>query len=103
MKRVNPDMTLGRLVDTILPKEAAMTDTTTNKRLSLAGNKEVGFYLMVPLQQLVEVRKLLDEHEINYWVEENAISINGRPAIAFVIFGLKTEKETVEQILDSVA
>jgi hypothetical protein len=80
-----------------------MTDTTTNKRILVSGGGSTGPYLMVPLKQLEEVRRLLDEHRIGSWVDENAISLDGQPAVAFVNFGRGTAGQTVQAILDRVA
>ena len=78
-----------------------MTDMTKNKPLRVSGDGSAGPYLMVPLGQLDEVRGLLDSHQIYYWVDENAISLDGEPAIAFVNFGRGTEGRKVQVILDS--
>ena len=78
-----------------------MTDKTKNKPLRVSGDGNAGPYLMVPLGQLDEVRGLLDSHRIRYWVDENAISLDGQPAIAFVNFGRSTEGINVQIILDS--
>ncbi len=80
-----------------------MTDKTTNKYLRVSGDGTAGPYLMVPVVQLDEVRSLLDRHHIRYWVDENAISLNGQPAVAVINFGRTTEGKQIQAILDSVA
>jgi hypothetical protein len=55
---------------------------------------------MVPVGQLNEVRGLLESHQIRYWVDENAISLDGQPAVAVVNFGRGTEGPKVQAILD---
>jgi len=80
-----------------------MTDTTTKKRFRLSGDGSVGQYLKVPLLQLKEVRGLLDSHQVRYWVDENAISLNGQPAVAFINFSGGTDGKKVQEILDSVS
>ena len=77
-----------------------MKDQTTNKPLRVSGDGNAGPYLMVPVGQLKEVRGLLESHQIRYWVDENAISLDGRPAVAVVNFGRGTEGRKVQAILD---
>jgi hypothetical protein len=80
-----------------------MTDKTTNNLLRIFGNGSAAAYLMVPLIQLVEVRRLLEDHGIGFWVDEKAISLNGQPAVAFVNFVSGTERQKIQEILDRVA
>lgn len=80
-----------------------MTDTITKKRFRVSGDGTAGPYLMVPLLQLKEVQRLLDSHQISYWVDENAISLDGQPAVAFINFGRAVEGKRIQAILDSVS
>ncbi len=80
-----------------------MIDKTTQKLLRVkGGGGEMGSYLMVSLAQLKEVQALLDRHQVPYWVEENAISLGGRPPIAFIVFSQSIDWNKVQEILDSV-
>lgn len=78
-----------------------MTDTTTKKPLRVSADGTTGPYLMVPVSQLDEVRRLLDSRGVGYWVEENAISLDGAPEVAVVNLGRRAEAATVQAILDS--
>ena len=80
-----------------------MTDTTTKKRFRVSGDGMAGPYLMVPVLQLKEVQRLLDDHQFRYWVDENAISLDGQPAVAVINFGRSTEGKKVQAILDTVS
>ncbi len=42
---------------------------------------------MVPVPQLDKVRKLLDDHEVRYSADEDAISLDGKPEIVFINLG----------------
>jgi hypothetical protein len=84
-------------------KEVAMTDPTTNKPLRVSGDGGAIPYLMVPLKQLEEVRRLLDGRGIGYWVEETAISLGGRPAVAFINFQSGAEGKKAQEVLDGAA
>ncbi len=80
-----------------------MRDVTTHNSLYVSTDGTAGPYVMLPLAQLDDVRKLLDERGIYYWVEENAISFDGSPAIAVINFGVDADAEPIQAILDSVS
>jgi hypothetical protein len=79
-----------------------MTDAATKKPLRVATDGTAGPYIMLPVSQLDEVRRLLDSRRIRYWVEENAISLNGAPEIAVINLGRGGDAVAVQAILDSV-
>jgi hypothetical protein len=58
-------------------EEQAMTNVATKKPMRVSTDGTAGPYIMVPVSQLDEVRQLLDGRRIRYWVEENAISLDG--------------------------
>ena len=80
-----------------------MTDTTTKKRLHVSADGTAGPYLMAPVVQLKDVRRLLDSNGVRYWVDENAISLDGQPAVAIINFGRGAEGKKIQAILDSVS
>ncbi len=79
-----------------------MTDTMTRKRLSLSIDTGGRAHLTVPFEQLGEVTTLLDANGIRYWVEEEVLSINDGPEVAFVTFYRETDSAKVQRLLDSV-
>jgi hypothetical protein len=79
-----------------------MTDISTNKPLYVSTDGTAGPYIMVPLDQLVDVRRALDDNNIRYWVDEAAISVNDRPFIATVDLGRGGNAEVVQAILDGI-
>jgi hypothetical protein len=79
-----------------------MTDATTKKPLRVSTDGTAGPYIMVPVIQLDEVRGLLDSRRIGYWVEEEAISLNGAPEVAVINLGRGADAAAVQVILDSV-
>ena len=79
-----------------------MIDAMTRKPLYVATDGTAGPYIMIPVDQLVEVRQLLDKHHVRYTVEEDVISLNGSPEIAVVDLGVGTNVEAIQSILDSV-
>ena len=79
-----------------------MTDATTHQRLRVSTDGTAGPYIMVPVSQLEEVKALLNRHRIQFWVDENAISLDGKPEIATINLGRGANASAVQSILDSV-
>lgn len=79
-----------------------MIDTTTQHRLRVSTDGTAGPYIMVPVSQLEEVKTLLYRNRIHFWVDENAISLNGTPEIAVINLGRGANAAAVQNILDSV-
>jgi hypothetical protein len=79
-----------------------MTDISTNKPLCVSTDGTAGPYIMVPLDQLDDVRRALDENNIRYWVDEAAISFNDKPFIATVNLGRAGNANSVQAILDAI-
>jgi hypothetical protein len=79
-----------------------MTDTTTQKPLHVSTDGTAGPYIDLPLTQLEEVKRLLDDRRIHYWVEENAISWDGGPYTVVINLGREGDAEAVQSLLDSV-
>ena len=57
---------------------------------------------MVPVSQLDEVTEVFNHHQIEHWVDENAISLNGMPEVAIINLGRGGNAFAVQNILDSV-
>jgi hypothetical protein len=55
---------------------------------------------MLPLAQLAQVCQQLDKHSIRYWVDTDAISLDGKPAIAVINFGRAGDAAFIQTILD---
>jgi hypothetical protein len=78
-----------------------MTDLKTHEPLRVSTDSVGGPYLDVPLDQLADVRRLLDAHGVYYWVSQLAISINQSAKRIYVYFGRKGDADTVQRILDA--
>jgi hypothetical protein len=79
-----------------------MTDATTHQRLRVSTDGTAGPYIMVPVSQLEELKALLNRNGIRYSVDENAISLDGKPEIAVINLGRNASATAVQNILDSV-
>lgn len=77
-----------------------MIDEMTKDQLRISTDGIAGPYLMVPLTQLARVRERLDRHSIRYWVDADAISLDGRPAVVVVNFGRAGDAVRIQALLD---
>ena len=78
-----------------------MTDVTTQRALQVSTDGTAGPYIMVPVSQLDDVKRLLGGARVHYWVDENAISLNGTPEIAVVNLGRVADASAVQAVLDT--
>lgn len=78
-----------------------MIDSNTKKPLYVSTDGEAGPYIMVPVQQINDIRTLLDTNNISYWVDEDAISINGKPEVVVVNLWHNSDSVHVQKILDN--
>ncbi len=78
-----------------------MKDASTSKPLQVSTDGTTGPYIMVPVSQLDEVKALLDRNRVSYWVDEDAISLNGEPEVSVINLGRGNRPRTIQSILDS--
>ena len=79
-----------------------MIDTTTRSRLTVSTDGGAGPYILVPVAQLELVRALLDSNQVSYWLDDEVISLDGKPEIAVVNLGNRSDPTKVQQLLDSI-
>jgi len=79
-----------------------MIDATTREPLHVSTDGEGGSYIMVPVTQLDRVRALLDANRISYWVDEEALSLEGKPEITFINLDHPVDPARVQQLLDGI-
>ena len=77
-----------------------MTDKTTGKPLCVATDGRSGPYIVVPKEQVQSVRSVLDRARIRYWVDEIAVSVDGRPALTVVNLGKTVNARDIQEQLD---
>jgi hypothetical protein len=81
--------------------EKDMVDTTNGKDLRVRGGVEGGpYYIRLPLSQVEEVRQRLDRHEVKYWVDSAAISIDRGPERTSIHLGWNNDPVRIQSILD---
>lgn len=79
-----------------------MIDTTTRQPLDVSTDGDAGPYIMVPVAQLDKVKALLEANKVSYWVDEEAISLDGKPEVAVINLGHGSNSATVQSLLDSI-
>jgi hypothetical protein len=77
-----------------------MIDGMTEEKIRVSIDGVAGPYLMLPMTQLDHVCQQLDKHAIRYWVDTDAISLDGKPAIAVINFGRAGDAVSIQTILD---
>ena len=79
-----------------------MRDKHTGMRLVVSKDGRSGPYLIVPVVQVNDVGRVLGQSGIRFWVDETAISLDGKPAMSVVNFGKSVSPDTVQSVLDRV-
>ena len=79
-----------------------MTDATTHKHLRVATDGTAGPYIIVPVNQLAEVKRLLEANRIRHWIEENVVSLDGAPFTAVINLGRNGDAAAAQALLDTV-
>ncbi len=80
-----------------------MIDTKARQPLSVSTDGGAGPYIMVPVAQLDKVRALLEANKVPYWVDEEAISLDGKPEVAVINLEIGSNPAIVQSLLDSIA
>jgi hypothetical protein len=79
-----------------------MIDTTTDKPLYVSTDGDAGPYIMVPVAQLETVKALLKTNRISHWVDEEAISLDGKPEVAVINLRHGSDPRRIQNLLDSI-
>lgn len=80
-----------------------MIDTITKARLEVLSSNRGRSCIIVPESQLKQLRSLLDRHKIRYEVDEDMMSVDGEPWVAFVMLARGTDPAEVQRLLDSAS
>ncbi len=79
-----------------------MIDTTTHEPLYVSTDGDAGAYIMVPVAQLDGLTTVLNSSQVRYWVDEEAISLDGKPEVAVINLTEGSDPATVQSLLDSI-
>ena len=80
-----------------------MIDVSTKQPLSVSTESDAGPYIMVPVEQIDDVRGLLDANDVPYWVDEYAISLDGKPEVTVVNLDRGSDPAAVQSILNNAS
>jgi hypothetical protein len=78
-----------------------MIDVITREPIVVYQEGGGGPYIMVPSDQLDAVENILSANNVPYWTDSHAISLDGKPAIAFINLGRGANAEKVQRLLDA--
>jgi hypothetical protein len=79
-----------------------MIDTTTCQPLHVSTDGGAGPYIVVPVGQLDKLIALFDENKVSYWVDEEAISLDGKPEVAVINLEHGSHPARIQRLLDSI-
>ena len=75
-----------------------MIDQMTNKPVRIFPNSTI----IVPLAQLDELKAVLDANKVRYEIDDEVLSVDGKPEVAFVDLEPGSDRRNVQQLLDSI-
>jgi hypothetical protein len=78
-----------------------MLDAVTKKPIQVTTHELAGSYIKFPAEQIPALRKLLEDHNIGFWVSHNIISIDKGPYMATINLRHKTDPKQVQALLDA--
>jgi hypothetical protein len=80
-----------------------VTDTSTHKPIQVSSDAATGPYIMLPLSQVEQVHKVLEENDIPHWVDHHAVSVNGQPAVTMIYIRKGIDPHHAQALLDAAA
>jgi len=77
-----------------------MTNMSTQEPVRVLTGGTAGPYMMIPVDQLESIQQTLTQNGIRFWMDDNALSINGSPYIALINLGREANAIAIQAILD---
>lgn len=78
-----------------------MIDTETRQRILVHTEGTGGPYIMATIDQVGAIEQLLQDNHVSFWVDADAISLDGNPAISVVNLGRGADVARIQQLLDA--
>ena len=78
-----------------------MIDSATQERVLVHSEGSGGPYIMVPLDQVAEIEEMLRGGGVSFWVDSDAISLDGKPAVSVINLDHGADVDHVQRLLDS--
>ncbi len=79
-----------------------MIDALTQRRILIYGHDTFRPHFMIREEQLPVVTAVLQDHDVVHWVDEETISYDIQPPIAFVYVSRGADLDAVQRLLDSI-
>lgn len=79
-----------------------MADAATRKPIRVSDGGTAGPYIMLLVDQLPDIRRVLDANGVRYWVDEREISVNGKPPFTVINFGYRGDAVLIQRLLDAM-
>jgi hypothetical protein len=80
-----------------------MIDTKTRKPIKVVTDDDAEPYITVPLELLERITGILDANQVSYWVDEESLSIDDKPAIIDINLNYRSDPAQVQRLLDSLS
>jgi hypothetical protein len=77
-----------------------MIDKRTGTPLRVATDRKSSPHLIVALEQVPNVKQVLDAAAVQYWVDDIAVSMSGGPMLTVINFEKTTNPDVVQSALD---
>lgn len=80
-----------------------MTDPRTEKPAKIARYESGGGgSFSLARDRVGEIRAVLDQHAVPYWMDSSSISVDGRPFVSRIVLSVKADIDFVQQLLDTL-
>lgn len=78
-----------------------MIDKATKKQVKVSKDGTAGPYIILPEEQVKTVCSTLSKNGVSHWVDDEAVSLDGEPAVATVNLAYKADPSLVQALLDA--
>ena len=78
-----------------------MRDAMTGQLIRVSAESASGPYISLSAHEVERVRSILEANNIPFWVDHRFVSVDGKPALAVINLGRKTDPDQVQAILDA--
>jgi len=78
-----------------------MMNTSAQRPLVVLDGGAAGPYIMLPLTQVENVRAILDSHDVSYWVDTWAVSLDENPYMTVINISAKFDVDSIQRMIDA--
>lgn len=77
-----------------------MIDSTTHRPIVVSTDGDAGPYIIVPVDQLEAITAVLQDGQVDFWIDSHAISIDGQPEVTVVNLSSDADAGQIQGLLD---